>query len=840
MDGVSCWVATGPIDLVGWRLKQARIAVFCVSPDLDAERTLLRGVILPQLQTMLRRRFVELHILFMAEQATDPSAAGLSGELAAVAERGTFTLCVLGRRYGPLVDPLPEDVERRFWHLVPYAGRSRLELICRHLLGSPSPSAPIFAFRDRHSAAGDAASTDSSEGTAATRRLVLLKRDIREAGATVVDSGTDDLEHPRSATESLDEFGSTVLAALWQVIVGNEADLPEPSAPVYLDDNVQFTVYRAKAMRPEEWYPLLAFAHLSERRPGAPDEAPDPVAEVEAQASRLLGSRLSEFDRPRVDSRASVPHDGEITFLPHVDGVEFNPERHVFRWREDVHRAEFRMRAGAELAGRTVRGRMSVYLGAIILAEMDLAFRIDPAASPATPSTVTETAQHARPYRKIFASYSHRDTEIVRQFELLAHSLGDRYLRDVIQLRAGDPWDQGLIEMINEADVFQLFWSTHSMASPHVRREWEYAMSLGRTHFIRPTYWEDPLPSTSDPVLPPDSLRALHFHHIGAGSTPAGRLIPAAHLSPSAPLATPAPSSPTRPVPAPPPPASAYAARRQPPSGPAKGVEPGSSFSATPGPAPPASSAPTAGKPRGRSRLRTLIMPLALTVVAGAAVSTLLSQRAGGPSVIGDAPPASATKVSTDAEPTSSEPAPTASSTAPPSTTATATEPSFSASSFQPGPPPPKPSASPKEGAFPSEMSVDGAELVSGTGVSRPGTVTTVYGVGLGNQITVTVSFVSQSQEPVHVSIYARVVCLNANGEQIVASTPADDVEVVPVNKSADPDRGPVRWTSEDIAIPLECASSGQFDGDDGIISVVGTTTLNPSGTLIRAAFDLW
>lgn len=136
-------------------------------------------------------------------------------------------------------------------------------------------------------------------------------------------------------------------------------------------------------------------------------------------------------------------------------------------------------------------------------------------------------------------------------------------------------------------------------------------------------------------------------------------------------------------------------------------------------------------------------------------------------------------------------------------------------------------------------MSVDGAELVSGTGVSRPGTVTTVYGVGLGNQITVTVSFVSQSQEPVHVSIYARVVCLNANGEQIVASTPADDVEVVPVNKSADPDQGPARWTSEDIAIPLECASSGQFDGDDGIISVVGTSTLNPSGTLIRAAFDL-
>jgi hypothetical protein len=31
------------------------------------------------------------------------------------------------------------------------------------------------------------------------------------------------------------------------------------------------------------------------------------------------------------------------------------------------------------------------------------------------------------------------------------------------------------------------------MRSPHVLREWEYAESLARPHFIRPTYWEEPL-----------------------------------------------------------------------------------------------------------------------------------------------------------------------------------------------------------------------------------------------------------------------------------------------------------------------------------------------------------
>src|SRR5207249_4907241 len=40
------------------------------------------------------------------------------------------------------------------------------------------------------------------------------------------------------------------------------------SAKPVLDENVQFTVYRPSEVRPNEWYPLLAFAHLAE----APDD----------------------------------------------------------------------------------------------------------------------------------------------------------------------------------------------------------------------------------------------------------------------------------------------------------------------------------------------------------------------------------------------------------------------------------------------------------------------------------------------------------------------------------------------------------------------------------------
>ena len=374
----------------------------------------------------------------------------------------------------------------------------------------------------------------------------LLGADDDDRGAAV--QMLSDLRHRPDLTESVAREIGRLL----------EADSDE-SHERALDENVQFTIYRPRAIRPAEWYDLLAFAHLAERRPDAPADEPDPLAQVKAQAEQLLAGRLDDYDDPRSDSRHGVPLDGEITFLPEIPGVEFNPERRIFRWQEDVHREEFRLRAGSDLVGRTARGRLTVYLGVIILAEVDLALRVDPAAPSASATRPPPQPDQARPYRKIFASYSHRDVEVVRQFELLATSLGDEYLRDIARLRSGADWDEALLRLIDEADVFQLFWSSNSMRSPYVQREWEYAISLARPHFIRPTYWEDPLPSSRQPALPPDSLRRLHFSRIA--------------------------TAPRRPAP----PAAAVSAA-----------------------APPVSAAP-----RRRGRIRAVIAPLAITLIAG-------------------------------------------------------------------------------------------------------------------------------------------------------------------------------------------------------------------------------
>jgi hypothetical protein len=303
-------------------------------------------------------------------------------------------------------------------------------------------------------------------------------------------------------------------------------ELSSSNPPRRVDENVQFTVYRPKAIAPECWYPLIAFAHLTSKRADASPHEPDPIKEVKLQATALLGERLVTEYRPVTqDASQAVPREETLTFVPHIPGIEFNPPSRSFRWSEPVHREEFLLRAGAELVGQTARGRLSVFLGDILLADVSLAIPIDASALPPTANAPSKV-DSAGSYRKIFASYSHKDLHVVEQLEQLARALGDEYLRDWKHLRAGEVWDERLRQMIEEADVFQLFWSHHAMESAYVRQEWEHALSLNRPYFVRPTYWEEPLPGDPARDLPPAELRRLHFQRIGPHERLLPRIVP--------------------------------------------------------------------------------------------------------------------------------------------------------------------------------------------------------------------------------------------------------------------------------------------------------------------------
>jgi hypothetical protein len=320
----------------------------------------------------------------------------------------------------------------------------------------------------------------------------------------------------RELDECIDRLEDRAPSAKAEATFALSEEAPSPAKP-YLDENVQFTVFRPGSIEPLKWYPLVAFAHLSAKRPDAPEDEPDPVQEVQRQARAALQERFEDYQKVTLDSSQGVPREGELTFVPLFADVTFNPPRRTFIWTESVHREEFRMRTQAK-PGQTLRGSMSVFLGRIILAEVKLTIRV---ASPGPASERAPEPASAVPYRKIFASYSHKDHDVVEEFARLARAFGDEYLRDLTHLRAGEVWDERLLGLIDEADVFQLLWSSNSMRSPYVRREWEHALSLRRPNFIRPSYWEQPMPASIAEGLPPEELLRLQFISLASDRPPA-------------------------------------------------------------------------------------------------------------------------------------------------------------------------------------------------------------------------------------------------------------------------------------------------------------------------------
>lgn len=215
---------------------------------------------------------------------------------------------------------------------------------------------------------------------------------------------------------------------------------------------------------------------------------------------------ISAYDSGQ--AAASVERGTEITIIPDVPGVTFNPPYVRVAWLEEWQCVELRMQVPEDAErGRTFHGRIAFLVGPLAIADI----AIDITVGQAEESEVELPLHRERfetPYRKIFVSYSHEDAAVVEALERAYKALGDSYLRDVNILRSGEPWSEALLALIPAADIFQLCWSTAARRSRYVEKEWRHAAELQRPHFIRPVYWERPMPA------PPDELADIHFTFI--------------------------------------------------------------------------------------------------------------------------------------------------------------------------------------------------------------------------------------------------------------------------------------------------------------------------------------
>lgn len=299
--------------------------------------------------------------------------------------------------------------------------------------------------------------------------------------------GTTTFSHDRGGT-LIDTTGGPVDA---------EAANPMPE--------VRFTMYRPHRLCGNQSRKLIVIGHSCFDMNRVRQVYEDEFADSE--------NRVREVQD---DGQYAVDPQRTVTIKPEAAGIEFEPGTQTLDLDRDLAVARFQACCVARPVQDTVAsGQIDISLGKLVICSLPLAFEIC-GAEARTESEQPPQGDWSGPYRRIFLSYSRRDSDIVEQCERYGSSMGDKYLRDVYSLRSGEVWQERLLQLIYKANIFQLFWSSNAMHSPHVRREYEYALSLKREKFIRPTYWETPFPEDGEKGLPPQSLRDLNFHFLGS------------------------------------------------------------------------------------------------------------------------------------------------------------------------------------------------------------------------------------------------------------------------------------------------------------------------------------
>ncbi|MBE2185084.1 MAG: toll/interleukin-1 receptor domain-containing protein, partial [Anaerolineae bacterium] len=282
----------------------------------------------------------------------------------------------------------------------------------------------------------------------------------------------------------------------WQQTEPPEGRKEAESAP---SEPILFSSYTPKEAAPNTWLSLHGYVYKQSAAP-----------QVSIDVGVLLGDKAGDYRELEQPAIVPVEAGALITATPNLPGFHFNPPGASIILLEDWHRFDFKLRATTAPVNQAANGSITFSVEGVIVADIPISIFVSPQAqsrSSAAPSG--RLSPGVSPYRAVFCSYSHKDTAIVERVERAIKLLGYTYLRDATTLRSGENWNDALMKMIDQADIFQLFWSSNASKSKYVQQEWEYALKNKGTkaNFIRPVYWEEPLPNV------PDALGMLHFEY---------------------------------------------------------------------------------------------------------------------------------------------------------------------------------------------------------------------------------------------------------------------------------------------------------------------------------------
>jgi hypothetical protein len=222
----------------------------------------------------------------------------------------------------------------------------------------------------------------------------------------------------------------------------------------------------------------------------------------ELEVTRLL-SELSARSEHRLNVHECRWQRGTVvTVRVSARQVEITPAEQTFSW--DGRRAllDFDATVADDATEGVVVLKLDVAVDGIVIARLRLDLAIVRGTDTARPPLATVASA---PARSAFASYSSKDRErVLDRLAAVRIATGLDVFLDCLSLNPGEQWKPRLEREIKGRDLFLLFWSSESAASPWVEWEWRTAL----TEKGRDAMQVHPLATG---VKPPQELKDLHF-----------------------------------------------------------------------------------------------------------------------------------------------------------------------------------------------------------------------------------------------------------------------------------------------------------------------------------------
>ena len=256
-----------------------------------------------------------------------------------------------------------------------------------------------------------------------------------------------------------DENQASTSLSIWSKLFGKRKKRGSQQKQILLSnqDTVYSSVFALSEAKLESNMIIQVYLHIAEMT----EKVIHMAAEADHNASRRdyipLQMRLKYGDL--VDIELSL-----------YGNVKVYHDKKTVTWQGDFTKCSFNYQIPADLDAQELSCVVNIIVNGALIGDMRFITRI-----VNTPRNLYSKII-PRTFSKIFISYSHKDLQRAIDFAYAFRTQGVRYFFDRHTLGIGDVFNEKIIEYIDSADLFILFWSKNAAESDYVKKEMQRAL----------------------------------------------------------------------------------------------------------------------------------------------------------------------------------------------------------------------------------------------------------------------------------------------------------------------------------------------------------------------------